>query len=344
MNRQCRSLLLTAMLLCLLFGQAIAQRPIRTPERVDPDPNTATHTLYGDFKINDSKIDSTRPQNFQVLLYSAMGRLIGRQSVSANGRYYFHNVPSGEYNLAVEMEGSEVTRMLVRLNAIVKSEIRRDIELEWRENSMPTKSNSSAPVSAVENYQRPLVNQKLFDRAQEAITKNDYELAISLLNQVVRADPKDHQAWSSLGLVYFIKEKPADAEKSFRRALEAKPDLKLALQGLGKSQMALKNFDGAIETLTRAAEADPKSAEMNFLLGEAYLQIKKGSKAVGYLNEAIKIDPVGMAEAHLRLGILYRAAGLKEKAVAEFEQFLVKRPNFPDKEKLQQYISENKSK
>jgi hypothetical protein len=29
---------------------------------------------------------------------------------------------------------------------------------------------------------------------------------------------------------------------------------------------------------------------------------RKGSKAVGYLNEAIKLDPIGMADAQLRLG------------------------------------------
>ena len=45
-------------------------------------------------------------------------------------------------------------------------------------------------------------------------------------------------------------------------------------------------------------KSSPTSADANFLLGEAYLQIKKGSKAVPYLNEAAKL---GKVEAHLRL-------------------------------------------
>jgi Tfp pilus assembly protein PilF len=75
------------------------------------------------------------------------------------------------------------------------------------------------------------------------------------------------------------------------------------------------------------------------LLGEAYLQIKKGSKAVPYLTEAAKL---GKADAHLRLATLYNAVGLKDKAALEYEEFLKKRPDYKDRKALEQYISENK--
>ena len=65
--------------------------------------------------------------------------------------------------------------------------------------------------------------------------------------------------------------------------------------------------------------------------------------AVGFLNEAIKLDPLGMADAHLRLATLYNAAGMKDKAAAEYEAFLKKRPDYPDRKKLEQYIAENKT-
>jgi Tfp pilus assembly protein PilF len=77
-------------------------------------------------------------------------------------------------------------------------------------------------------------------------------------------------------------------------------------------------------------------------LGEAYLQIKKGSVAVGYLNEAIRLDPQGKADVHLRLALLYNAAGMKDKAAIEYEEFLKKRPNYAERKKLEQYITENK--
>ena len=91
-------------------------------------------------------------------------------------------------------------------------------------------------------------------------------------------------------------------------------------------------------------EVKPSSADANYSLGEAYLQTKKGSKAVGYLNEAIKLDPIGRADAHLRLATLYNAAGMKDKAALEYEEFLKKKPNYPDAKKLREYVEANKPK
>ena len=41
-------------------------------------------------------------------------------------------------------------------------------------------------------------------------------------------------------------------------------------------------------------------------------------------------------------GWLYNAAGLKDKAVVEYEEVLKKKPDYADRKKLEQYISENK--
>jgi tetratricopeptide (TPR) repeat protein len=113
---------------------------------------------------------------------------------------------------------------------------------------------------------------------------------------------------------------------------------------LGRLRMMQKNYEGAIEPLTAAVTLHATSADANYYLGEAYLQIKKGSKAVGYLNQAIKLDPVGKAEAHLRLATLYKAVGMKDKAVIEYEEFLKKKPDYHDAKKLREYIEANKPK
>jgi tetratricopeptide (TPR) repeat protein len=132
------------------------------------------------------------------------------------------------------------------------------------------------------------------------------------------------------------------AESAYLRAREANPTFFLSFFNLGKLRMAQKKFETAVEPLSQAVKIKPESPEANYYLGEAYLQIKKGSKAVGYLHEALKLDPIGMAEAHLRLAALYNGAGMKDKAAAEYEQFLKKKPNYPDRKKLEQYIAQNK--
>jgi tetratricopeptide (TPR) repeat protein len=121
-----------------------------------------------------------------------------------------------------------------------------------------------------------------------------------------------------------------------------RPGFFLGQMNLGRVRVARKNFAGAIEPLTAAVTIKPTSADANYYLGESYLQIKKGSKAVGYLNQAIKLDPVGRADAHLRLATLYNAVGMKDKAALEYEEFLKKKPDYADRKKLEEYISTNK--
>lgn len=296
--------------------------------------------LFGDLKVDEGNVSGIIPQTFYLILYRTTGHVVGRQTVSNNGRYRFMDVPNGEYDLAVEVENQEVARIRFFIQEVNKTDVRRDIALEWRAlNRLPEKT---ATVIALDDYQRLPASQAMFNKAQEEIKKNRNDEAIALLQQVVKNDPKDFIAWTELATVQFKKEKLEDAEKSYLKALEEKPAYIVALMNVGKLRMAQKNFDGAIEIFTRAVTAQPLSADANLYLGESFLQIKKGSKAVGYLNKAIELDPVGKADAHLRLATLYNGAGMKDRAAAEYEKFLEKKPDYADKKKLQQYITENK--
>jgi tetratricopeptide (TPR) repeat protein len=300
------------------------------------------HTLFGDLKIDEGKDGANLPQNFQVILMSRTGVIISRQPVSNNGRYRFLNVANGEYILTVEVEGQEFVRMPLLIQERYKTDVRRDIELEWR-TTPGARRDPKTPVTAADLYQRQPSRQEKFERAQEAIAKKDLSRATTLLRQLVEEDPKDFVAWTDLGTL-LSREDAAAAEKAFLKAIEEKPNFSLAFVNLGRMRLSAKNYDAAIEVLTRAVEVDPKSADANHYLGEAYLQMKKGSKAVGYLNEAIKLDPIGKSELHVRLATLYNNAGMKDRAAAEYEQLLAKRPDHPDRKKFEQYVAENKKK
>jgi tetratricopeptide (TPR) repeat protein len=302
------------------------------------------HTVWGDFQIDDSKVSGLKPETFHLVLYNFTGHEIARQMVTNNGRYRFFNLPNGEYYIAIEVESEEVTRIQLRLAENEKTDIRRDIALEWQAGPGAKAQATAGIIAAADAYNRPPANQELFAKAEEAIKKKDFAQAITLLNKIVSADPKDFMAWTELGTAYFKEKNFGDAEKAYQRALQEQPSFVIALLNLGKLRLAKKEFEPAIESLSLAVKAQPLLADANFFLGEAYLQVKKGSKAVGYLYEAIRLDPVGKAEAHLRLAALYKAAGLKDKAVTEYERFLAKRPDHPDRERIQQYIRENKKR
>lgn len=294
--------------------------------------------LFGDFKVETARGEQP-PGVFQLLLYVGTS-IVARQPISPGGRFRFNNLLVGEYSLVVEFEGNEVERTRLRLERNGPLDTRYDITLTMKAPATNSPSNKAASVSSL--YKRSDDNQKKFEQAMDAGKQKKYEQEKTLLQEIVINDPQDYVAWTELGTTFFNLNKTSDAESAYQKALATNPTFYPALLNFGKLQIATKNFEGAIETLTKAIEANPKSAEANQLLGESYLQIKKGSKAVVYLNEALRLDPIGMAEIHLRLAALYNGAGMKDRAATEYEEFLKKKPDYADRSNLEKYIKENK--
>ncbi len=322
----CQRVLLIAFLLALSgIGEAYAQRPDRLSSRGS--------VLYGDLKVEGLTAGGT----FQVILYAGVN-LMQQTTISSGGRFRFSGVPNGEFTIVVQYENQSVYRNNIRLAENQPTDVRHDITLRAE---APGGGKPAAPAGVV--YNRSSSNQGLYDSALASVEKKQMDEAVTSLKKVVASDARDYMAWTELGTVYFKQEKFSNADAAYQKALEAKPSYLLALVNLGKLRLAQKNFEGAVETLSKAVVEAPTSADVQHYLGEAYLGAKKGSKAVGHLNEAIRLDPIGKADIHLRLATLYNAAGMKDKAVLEYEQFLEKRPDYAEKKKIQDYISQNKT-
>jgi tetratricopeptide (TPR) repeat protein len=296
----------------------------------------ANQVLFGDVKIDETQVEGP-PAKVMIILYKDVGGEMGRQAISNGSRYRFSNLATGDYELAIEVDNEEIGRVRVTVQGLSNDPhgFRQDLDFALRARGRGVRPG----VVSADAYNRSGSNKSLFQKAQEAADKKKYDQAVSFLKEIVENDKLDFQAWTLLGTAYVVQEKPADAEKAYLSALEAKPTYTLALLDLGKLRSSQKKFDEAIDPLTRAVESQPTSGDANYLLGEAYIQIKKGSKAIPYLNEAAKL---GRPDAHLRLGWLYNAAGMKDKAATEYEEFLKKKPDYPDRKKLEEYINTNR--
>jgi tetratricopeptide (TPR) repeat protein len=296
------------------------------------------YTLWGDVKLDDSKANTPVPSSLTVILYDESTKVVGRQTVSSRGRYRFTNLRAGEYDIAIESETDEITRLRLDLHGPIGSDIRQDFEFAWNPRFSGRKPVPGI-ISAADVYKRSSSNKSLFQKAQEAVEKKKNDEAVRFLKQILDNDNLDFQVWTLLGTVYLVEGQPADAEKAYLKAVEVKPTFALALINLGRLRTSQKRFEEAIDPLTRAVELQPQSPDANLYLGETYLKLKKGSKAIPYLNDAARL---GRLEAYLDLGWLYNAAGMKDKAAAEYTELLKQSPEYPERKKLEQYINANK--
>src|SRR5436853_1151680 len=171
------------------------------------------HTLWGDLKVDESKVSGLKPTTFQLILYEPRGGILGRQTLSKDGRYRFENLRNGEYTIVVQIQSEEVARLHASLQSAVSTDFRQDISLEWRPNPLEKRVEKAAVVSAANHYARSPANDSLFRKAGEAVKKKNYAQAGSLLSKIVDADPKDFEAWTELGTVHFTQKENNEAEK-----------------------------------------------------------------------------------------------------------------------------------
>ncbi len=335
MTRRQRIILLIGLTLVLQTVVLAQELP-----RSSSQPGAGTRrnfTLYGDLKVEESGASEKMDAMFDVILYTLGNEVFARQRISNGGRYRFNNVFNGDYFLAVELDNFEVARVQILISANSVDLIRQDLEFKWKAGAR----NAPGVISAANAYNRPNQNRDLYEKAMKEIGKNELPKATATLRSLVEADPKDFPAWNELGMVYFIQKDFEAAANSYTKAIELQPDYLTALVSLGRVRLAQKQTEAAVTVLETALKADPKSASANYFLGEAYLALKKGSMAVNYMNEALKLDPIGMANAHLRLATLYNLAGYKDRAALEYNEFLKKKPDYPEAQKLRDYIMAN---
>jgi tetratricopeptide (TPR) repeat protein len=297
--------------------------------------------IFGDIRVT-SENNVVVPKEVLLILRRAPDGEVARQYVSSRGRYRFSNLRAGEYEIVAEADGKEVGRLtLIKIGdgILSNSPYGYQNDLEFRLRAEASQPAAVGVISAADVYERPASTRTLFIKAEEAVGKKKLDEATTLLKQVVETDNSDFQAWTALGSIYFAQEKFGDAEQAYQHAIAVKPASPRAQYNLGRVLSSQKKFEQAVEPLTKAVELQPTLGDANYLLGECYLQLKKGSKAIPYLNEAANL---GRPDAHLRLGWLYNAAGLKDRAVVEYEEYLKKDPNYKDRDKLKEYIATNK--
>ena len=299
-------------------------------------------TLVGDIKVDESNVEDPVPLTLDVFLYKA-GSVVARQRLGNNDRYRFNNLSAGMYEVAVEIDSTEVARVSKLIAGQVPDDVRLDINLAYRK-TIERKSVHPEVISVADVYPRSGRNKSLHQQSTQLIAEKRYDEAIAGLRELLTLDPKDYPAWFQLGVVYFIRKEYEAAEKCFVSSSTAQPSYLPANFNLGRVRLARKNFEGAIDAFEKTITLDSHYAEAFYFLGETYLQLKKGSFAVGYFEQALKLDPVGMAEAHLRLALLYNQAGYKNLAASEYEQFLRKNPEYSQRKKLEEYIVANKGK
>ena len=211
--------------------------------------------------------------------------------------------------------------------------------------------------------------------ANSSIKNEKYPAALKELLIAEGLDSKNPLIQSSLGLVYFMREKYDLSEKHYLNALKLSPQFTDAKNNLARSYIELnklsqadillkevladltypefykayanfgilefkrKNYTQAINFLKKSLEKDRSNCFTHVYLGRSYLENQDMTPAVNQLNKAVSFcQQIDSDEAHYFLAIALYRSDQKAQAKAKFEELIKLFPQGYNLDKAQRML------
>jgi Flp pilus assembly protein TadD len=171
---------------------------------------------------------------------------------------------------------------------------------EKKSTAASGKSNATATAAS-----KALPNelQEVAVAARKNVEQGKYRTAEKQYQTVLAKDPKNLDALSNLGVVYFRTGKIRSAESTLKKALAIAPNDDFVLTTLGIVHYRQSRFDDALKELRKAIELNPNSATAHNYLGISESQKGRQQEAEKEMLQAVAKDP-NYADAHFNLAVI----------------------------------------
>ena len=157
---------------------------------------------------------------------------------------------------------------------------------------------ATAPPKALPNEV-----QQVADAARKNVEQGKFRTAEKQYKTILAEDPRNLDALSNLGVVYFRTGKMRSAESTLKKALAIAPNDDFVLTTLGIVHYRQSRFDDALKELRKAIEINPDSATAHNYLGITASQKGRQHEAEKEMLQAITKNP-DYADAHFNLAVI----------------------------------------
>ncbi len=169
---------------------------------------------------------------------------------------------------------------------------------------------------------------------QEGIThleNENYNSALTTFNKLAKSDPKGFIYHYYLGEVYYALENYPEARKAYSKGLDISSKCDQCHIGMGKMDIDESKMGEAKKHFETALKGNSKNAQIQAMVGMAYLYSKKPmpEQALQYLLKARDLEPK-QAKYWIYLGDAYQAKGDLGNAMTSYETAVEKDKNDPE--------------
>ena len=129
------------------------------------------------------------------------------------------------------------------------------------------------------------------EQADKAMKQQDYQVAVSLFEQILASQPDNVPALIGLGDAQGELGQWPQAEPAFAKAATLEPQSYDAQFGHGLSLQMLDRFIDAVAAYHRALVIDPLSGSAALGVGTSYLQLDEPQHALPFAHRAVELIP-----------------------------------------------------
>ena len=200
-------------------------------------------------------------------------------------------------------------------------------------NPMAFTLSATSGVSAADKEAAAAI-QANAGAAIEAMKAGRHDEAIAKFQEVIAKVPTCVDCYYNIGVSQMAKQQYTEAEASFKKAIELKPDSADSYTALANLYNSQKKFDLAAEASANAAKyagggaAGGGNAEASYNQGVILFNAGKFAEAKTQFEAATKADP-NHAMAQYQLGMTSLNLGQIPDAVAALEAYMKVDPNGP---------------
>ena len=179
---------------------------------------------------------------------------------------------------------------------------------------------------------------KEYFAARKETEKGKAEAAVEHLKRAVEISPTFAGGWNELGTIAYRRRDFLEAERCFRKGLEADPNAFEPLVNLGGVLLTLDKAGEAWEYNVRAVARRPNDPLAQSQLGLTYYALGRYDLAEKSLLEARRLDPAHFSHPQLTLAEIALRRRQPKQAADWLEEFLHYHPDWPEAAKVKENI------
>jgi tetratricopeptide (TPR) repeat protein len=264
-----------------------------------------------------------------VLLMSISGARIAEESTNADCEVYFGNVAAGSYHVAVSGAGIEESDS-GRFD--FDSTGHQDVEVNIKHAGRVNQSGPTGPASplvAAADLNIPESARKEFDKANQFVTKENWQRAIERLNKAITIYPQYAQAYNNLGVAYGHLGDRARNLEALQKAISLNDHFAEAYLNLARLAIVDRDFPQAEVLLNKATAIDPTDAQILSALANMELLNHHYEQALATCRRAHSTARGVHAVVHYVAARIFEQENRPLDAVAELRVFLSEEQSGP---------------